>query len=154
MSATEAAGALSWEVMESRIRRYFDDCNSGDIERVAANFEPHGVHYFPPGTYEGPFKGARTIGAKWSAAVKNLGSYWTVDQVLCDPRTRRAVIEWTHFKRVPQIVLRGDEWYVFSARGLIEEIRAYYASPQDPSLKHLELGGFDYAGRGYPLMAP
>src|SRR6202034_4043011 len=137
MSATEAVGGLSWEVMESRIRRYFDDCNSGDIERVASNFEPHGVHYFPPGTYEGPFRGAHTIGAKWHAAVRNLGSYWTVDQVLCDPRSRR-----------------GDEWYVFSARGLIEEIRAYYASPQDPALKRLELGGFDYAGRGYPLTAP
>jgi hypothetical protein len=154
MSAQEAAGGLSWELLESRIRRYFDDCNSGDIERVAANFEPDAVHYFPPGTYEGPFRGARAIGAKWSAAVKNLGSYWTVDQVLCDPRTRRAVIEWTHFKRVPGIVLRGDEWYVFSARGLIAEIRAYYASPQDPSLQQLELGGFDYAGRGYPLAPP
>jgi hypothetical protein len=154
MTATEAAGELSRAVMESRIRGYFDDCNSGDIERVAANFEPYAVHYFPPGTYEGPFRGARTIAAKWSAAVKNLGSYWTVDQVLCDPRSRRAVIEWTHFKRVSGIVLRGDEWYVFSARGLIEEIRAYYASPQDPSLQQLELGGFDYAGRGYPLKAP
>ena len=106
--------------MESRIRGYFADCNSGDVERIAAHFEPHAVHFFPPGTYEGPFRGAHTIGAKWSAAVKNLGSFWTVDQVLCDPRTRRAVIEWTHFKRVPGIVLRGDEWYVFSARGLIE----------------------------------
>jgi hypothetical protein len=85
--------------------------------------------------------------------VRTLGSFWTVDQVLCDPPTRRAVIEWTHFKRTPGVILRGDEWYVFSARGLIEEIRAYYASPQDPALKSLELGGFDYAARGYPLKA-
>ncbi len=140
--------------MEARIRKYFDDCNSGDAGRVAANFEPGAVHYFPAGTYEGPFSSAVKIGEKWAAAVSNLGSYWTVDQVLCDPGTRRAVIEWTHFKRTPDIILRGDEWYVFSARGLIEEIRAYYASPQDPALKRLELGGFDYAGRGYPLKAP
>jgi len=140
--------------MESRVRQYFDDCNSGDVERIAANFEPHATHYFPPGMYEGPFRGARTIAQKWSAAVKNLGSCWTVDQVLCDPPTRRAVIEWTHFKRAHGVVLRGDEWYIFSERGLIEEIRAYYASPQDASLKALELGGFDYSGRGYPLEAP
>ena len=145
---------LTAAAMEARIRQYFDDCNSGDIERIAANFEPDGVHYFPPGTYGGPFRGATTIGGKWHSAVETLGSYWTVDQVICDASTRRAVIEWTHFKRRPDVVLRGDEWYVFSERGLIQEIRAYYASPQDATLKRLELGGFDYAGRGYPLKAP
>src|SRR5579872_5542341 len=117
---------LTADSMEARIRRYFEDCNAGDIERIAAHFEPEAVHYFPPGMYEGPFRGARTIAAKWRAAVQNLGSYWTVDQVICDPPRRRAVIEWTHFKRKQEITLRGDEWYVFSARGLIEEIRAYY----------------------------
>ncbi len=145
---------LTAESMEARIRRYFDDCNAGDLERIAAHFEPEAVHYFPPGMYEGPFRGARTIAAKWRAAVQNLGSYWTVDQVICDPSRRRAVIEWTHFKRKQEVTLRGDEWYVFSARGLIEEIRAYYASPQDSTLRTLELGGFDYAGRGYPMKAP
>jgi hypothetical protein len=148
------APGLSWEALERRIRGYFDDCNSGDAERIAANFEPDAIHYFPPGTYGGPFRGAATIAGKWSAAVQNLGSYWTVDQVLCDPPSRRAVIEWTHFKRKQGIVLRGDEWYLFSQRGLIEEIRAYYACPQDAALQRFELGGFDYSGRGYPLKAP
>ena len=41
-----------------------------------------------------------------------------------------------------------------SARGLISEIRAYYASPQDQSLTVLEIGGYDYAGLGYPVSAP
>jgi len=133
--------------MEASIRAY----NSGDIDRIAAFFEPAAVHYFPPGMYGGPFRGALTIARKWHDAVTTLGSVWTVDQVLCDPPTRRAVIEWSHFKRRTGVLLRGDEWYVFSPRGLIEEIRAYYASPQDASLQRLELGGFDYAGRGYPL---
>jgi hypothetical protein len=151
MTREPPSDGLSWEVMESRIRGYFDDCNSGDVARIAANFEPDGVHYFPPGTYEGPFRGAQTIAEKWHAAVEKLGSCWTVDNVICDPPRRRAVIEWTHFKRAQGVILRGDEWYEFSPRGLIREIRAYYASPQDPALKNLELGGFDYAGRGYPL---
>ena len=47
--------------MERRIRDYFDACNSGDVARIAAHFEPDAVHYFPPGMYEGPFRGAETI---------------------------------------------------------------------------------------------
>ena len=148
------AETISATGMEQRIRDYFAACNSGVVERIAAHFEPDAVHYFPPGMYEGPFRGALTIAKKWNQAVEKLGSYWTVDQVICDPVTRRAVIEWTHFKRNQGVILRGDEWYLFSPRGLISEIRAYYASPQDASLKALELGGYDYAGRGYPMKAP
>ena len=51
-------------------------------------------------------------------------------------------------------MLRGDEWYKFSERGLIQEIRAYYAAPQDQGLTVLEIGGYDYAGLGYPMSAP
>jgi hypothetical protein len=146
--------ALTAQGMEARIRDYFAACNTGDPANIIPHFEPDAVHYFPPGMYEGPFRGAETIARKWQGAVATFGSHWTVDQVIADPPTRRAVIEWTHFKRKQSVILRGDEWYVFSERGLIAEIRAYYASPQDGSLKTLELGGFDYAGRGYPLAAP
>ena len=149
-----ATQALSAAFMNTHIRAYFDACNSGDPARIATFFEPDAVHYFPPGMYGGPFRGALTIGRKWQAAVANFGSFWTVDSIICDPPTRRAVIEWTHFKRAHDTILRGDEWYVFTARGLIAEIRAYYASPQDPSLQRLEIDGFDYAGRGYPTAAP
>ena len=145
---------LTWSAMEARIRDYFAACNSGVVERIAAHFEPDAVHYFPPKMYEGPFRGALTIAGKWRDAVANLGSVWTIDQIICHPASRRAVIEWTHFKTKQGIILRGDEWYIFSKGGLIQEIRAYYASPQDPSLESLELGGFNYAGRGYPLKAP
>jgi ketosteroid isomerase-like protein len=141
--------------MEQLIRTYFEGCNEADVEKMAACFVPDGVHYFPPGMYDGPFRGARKIGEKWRAAVENFGSYWTVDQVIVDPDTDRAVIEWSHFKTRQGKILRGDEWYIFDpVSGLIREIRAYYASPQDASLERLELGGFDYAGRGYPAGPP
>ncbi len=149
--AAEPAGALSWEAMETRIRDYFDACNSGQVDRIAAHFEPDAVHYFPPGMYEGPFRGAEVIARRWNKAVEAFGSSWTVDQVICHPPSLRAVIEWTHFKPAQGVRLRGDEWYVFSPTGLIREIRAYYAAPQAPDMKLFELGGFDYAGRGYPL---
>lgn len=143
------------ERMASLIRRYFDACNAADVDGIAACFVSDAVHYFPPGMYGGPFRGARTIAERWRAAVETLGSYWTIDRLVCDPATHQAVIEWTHFKTRQGTVLRGDEWYLFdSDSGLIREIRAYYASPQDQSLDRLELGGYDYAGAGYATAPP
>jgi len=147
--------ALTSEAIERAITGYFEACNRGDPAAVAAYFTDDAVHYFPPGMYEGPFRGATTIGARWEDAVATFGSIWTIDQMLIDPDTGRAVIEWTHFKTIQGKTLRGDEWYVFDrSTGLIEEIRAYYASPQDPTLEMLELGGFDYQGRGYAIEPP
>lgn len=141
--------------MERLVRSYFAACNSADVDAVAACFTPDAVHYFPPGMYGGPFRGARTIGERWHAAVQNLGSYWTIDRFLCDPDADQAVIEWTHFKTRENSLLRGDEWYEFDGgTGLIREIRAYYASPQDSAIDRLELDGFDYEGQGYPHAPP
>ena len=41
-----------------------------------------------------------------------------------------------------------------AAEGMELTAAAMEARPQDATLKRLELGGFDYAGRGYPLKAP
>jgi hypothetical protein len=143
------------EEMEAKIRGYFAACNAADPEAIASFFTPDAVHYFPPGMYGGPFVGAAVIAARWVEAVANLGSIWTVDSVIADPSTGRAVIEWTHFKTKKGTVLRGDEWYQFDLEtGLIAEIRAYYASPQSSDLDRLELGGFNYETRGYPLEPP
>jgi hypothetical protein len=150
-----AENELTREQMERTMRDYFDACNRGDVEEIASYFTEDAVHYFPPGMYEGPFVGGRTIGERWAGAVKDLGSIWTVDQILTDPDSARAVMEWTHFKTTEGTVLRGDEWYDFDPEtGLIEEIRAYYAAPQSPDLDRHELGGFDYEERDYPVEPP
>lgn len=141
--------------MDRLIRTYFDGCNEADVEKIASCFTPDAVHFFPPGMYEGPFRGARKIAGKWWDAVNNLGSYWTVDRLLVEPLRYEAVMEWTHFKTKQNTILRGIEWYEFDqASGLIREIRAYYASPQAQGEDRLELGGFDYKGRGYPMAPP
>jgi methyltransferase len=141
--------------MEALMRRYFDACNEADVDKIAACFVPDAVHYFPPGMYDGPFRGAMTIAQKWRAAVETLGSCWTVDRLVTQPLIHVAVMEWTHFKTRQGTILRGIEWYDFDPdTGLIREIRAYYASPQAPELKQQELGGFDYAARDYPLSPP
>jgi hypothetical protein len=155
LAATTYPGVLTQQGMEATIRTYFDGCNEADLDKISACFVPDGVHYFPPGMYGGPFIGARTIAERWADAVAKLGSVWTIDNLVADASTGQAVIEWTHFKTFEGTVLRGDEWYDFDPEtGLIAEIRAYYASPQDPTLARLELGGFDYEGRGYAKRPP
>lgn len=147
MRQTSAAG------LEATIREYFDGCNEASAAKIIGCMEPDAVHYFPSGAPQGTFRGAVAIAEGWRAAVQNLGSVWTIDRVIVDAPRLEAVIEWTHFKRKQGIHLRGDEWYVFSERGLIREIRAYYAAPADgANPRPHELGDFDYAGRGYPLL--
>jgi ketosteroid isomerase-like protein len=143
---------VSAKGLEATIREYFDGCNEADIDKMVDCFEPDAVHYFPAGAPQGTFKGAQAIARGWVTAVHNLGSIWTIDRVLVDAARLEAVIEWTHFKPKQSIYLRGDEWYVFSHRGLIKEIRAYYAAPAVTETPRThELGDYDYAGRGYPM---
>jgi len=141
--------------MRELIARYFEACNAGDSDRIAACLTPEAVHYFPPGMYGGAFRGGRTIGDRWVAAHDQLGSRWALEKIAVDAEANTAVAEWSHYKTRQGKVLRGDEWYVFDAEsGLISEIRAYYASPQAPELGRLELAEFDYAERGYSIEAP
>ena len=74
--------------------------------------------------------------------------------MIVDAPRLEAVIEWTHFKPKQGVHLRGDEWYIFSKRGLIREIRAYYSCPPSIPARTHEIGNFDYRGRGYPMTPP
>ena len=145
---------LTAHALEATIRKYFDGCNEADAEKMTSCMEADAVHYFPAGAPQGTFVGAQAIAAGWIRAVENLGSIWTIDHVLIDAARLEAVIEWTHFKPKQGIHLRGDEWYVFSERGRIREIRAYYACPAATPARSHEFGDFDYTGRGYPLTPP
>ena len=141
--------------LEATIREYFAACNAADAAAISACFEPDGVHYFPAGAPQGTFAGAQAIAAGWVTAVRNLGSIWTIDRIIVDAPRLEAVIEWTHFKPKQGGYLRGDEWYLFSTRGLIREIQAYYACPPVATERRShELGNFDYPGRGYPMTPP
>ena len=135
--------------MEQAIRRYYAACNSGDVEAVAAFFTPGAVHYVPPG-YGGSPRGGRAIGEVIARLVQATASRWSIDQVVCDPGSNRAVIEWT--ARRTGALARGTEWYEFDpGTGLITEIRAYLASPPAAGASRLELEGFPYAERGYTM---
>lgn len=149
MRNTTAAG------LEATIREYFDGCNESSVEKMTRTMEPEAVHYFPDGAPQGTFFGAKAIADGWVNTVRNLGSIWTIDRILVDAGRLEAVIEWTHFKPKAGVYLRGDEWYVFSERGYIAEIRAYYACPAstEPVRSHM-LGDYEYDVRGYPMEPP
>lgn len=140
--------------LERAVRGYMDACTAGDATAIAGWLAPDARHYFPPDMYDGPWVGADLIAARWAEAVRERGSSWTVDAILVDTARRAAACEWTHHKAAAGVILRGAEWYEFDGDARITEIRAYYASPQATGLARLELGGFDYAGRGYPHAIP
>jgi len=143
---------LSDDQMERVIRRYYDGCNAADVAKMAGCFTPAAVHYFPPGMPGGPFRGAQAIAESWRRVVQKAQARWTIDALLLDPLTGRAVIEWSNFTQGRNALVRGTEWVEFDGEsGLIREIRAYLAAPLPRDLERAQLEGFDYIGRGYPV---
>lgn len=145
----EARVCLSKRGMQNWARGYLAACNAGDAARIAHYFEADATRYFPIGTHERPFRGAQEIGRRLAAAVRKYGWVWTLDQWLCEPDSRRAVLEWSMVGRGRPGVMRGTEWQLFSQCGLIQESRTYFAAAPDPAQAVAELHEFDYAGRGY-----
>ena len=138
--------------MEQLIRRYYAGCNEADVAKMAGCFTPDAVHYFPPGMPGGPFRGAQVIAESWRHVVQKAGARWTIDALLLDPASARAVIEWSNFTQGRNRLVRGTEWVEFDREsGLIREIRAYLAAPLPRDLEQAQLEGFDYTGRGYPM---
>ena len=138
--------------LESLLRAYFDACNAGDAKTVKACLAPNAVHYFPANERYGPWRGNKEIAEQWAAVVKNGKAHWTIDALLVDCKKAEAVVEWTQFRTKSGKHLRGVDWYVFDrASGLIAEIRAYYAADEHRGQAAHELGGFEYAKRGYPM---
>lgn len=145
------AAADRVELLKSQVRTYFDACNEGDHDKMAAVFSPDVAHYFPPGMF-GPCFGSREIADLWRGMIRQVGSRWTIDRMVCDGD--ELVVEWTHWQPRTDSYVRGAEWYEFDEAGLITVIKAYYASPRDRSLPANELAGYPYAELGYAMSPP
>ena len=108
-----------------RVRAYYDACNSGDADAVAAFFTDDAVHYF---TRLPPVRGARAIGEQTAQAVKHAQATWTVEHGI--EQGDEVAIEfanaWTDPRDGERKVIRGSEWLAFTPDGLIREVRAYY----------------------------
>ncbi len=139
------------ERMSATVRAYFDACNAASRERFAAVLADDCVHWFPPGT-GGPYVGREAIVSLWLTFVREKGSQWSIDRLVCDGQ--ELCIEWTHYKPLVGERIRGSEWYTFTADGKIDGIWAHYASPRDAGRAANELDGYPYAERGYQDSAP
>lgn len=136
--------------LESLVRAYFEACNAADAERFVKLFEPNAPHFLPKGMF-GPIYGPENLAAQWKKDVDGLGASWTIDNLMVDPEAGQATAEWTAFKPGAGKAFRGVDLFHFSERGLISEVRVYYATPRNEHIGINELGGFPYEERGWPL---
>jgi ketosteroid isomerase-like protein len=153
--AHRCAEPVTAQHLESLLRAYFDACNAGDRKTIAACLARDAVHYFPANERCGPWRGAAAIAEAWGQAQKHSRAIWTIDALMVDCARAEGVVEWTQFRTKSGKRLRGVDWYVFDrGSGLIAEVRAYYAADEHRGQPVHELGGFDYAKRGYPIAPP
>src|SRR5262249_2820720 len=134
------------------IRTYIQACNDADVEAIASCFCPGAVHYRGPA--DPKWEGPTTIGSNFAKRVRELGHYWTVDQLLIDVDRWAAALEGRGFDRQARFV-RGVDWFVFEPQTFcVQEVRPYTAAPVHPDMARQEFLDFDYAGRGYPTTLP
>ena len=137
------------EKMFRTVSKYFASCSGADAKGIIGCLNKDAVHYFPGWP---PVRGAKRIAELWVRLVEEEGSQWTIDRFLAG--ADGAVVEWTHFRTKGGKVLRGAEWYTFDEDGKIAELKAFYAAPHDPKSRRVELRGFPYRKRGYPMRSP
>jgi len=131
------------------VRRYFDGCNSGDLEVLLSTLAPDVVHYFLPSSRHS-VRGAETLAKYFQKSQNVLNQVWSIDHIIAqgDEVVSEFSSIWTPRKTQKRIITRGSEWYVM--RGArIAEVRAYFISDDSGNT---ELTGFPYAERGYPTL--
>jgi ketosteroid isomerase-like protein len=139
MTATEARNI---EV----VRRYFDGCNSGELDVLLSTLTPDVVHYFLPSRFP-PIRGADHLARYWRKYKTTLSPIWAIDHIIAqnDEIVSEWSCIWTPKETQRRLMMRGSEWYVMrDAR--IAEVRAYliYDDTRDA-----ELTGFPYGERCY-----
>ena len=139
MTATEAANI---EV----VRRYFDGCNSGNLEDLLGTLADDVVHYFLPARFP-PIRGAQHLARHWRKFKTVLDPLWSIDHIIGqdDEVVSEWSCLWTPRETGKRVIMRGSEWYVMRG-GRITEIRAYHIHDDAGDTG---LAGFDYAKRGY-----
>jgi ketosteroid isomerase-like protein len=130
----------------SVVLKYFDGCNTGDLEDLLSTLDPEVTHYFLPRQFK-PIEGAQHLAKYWRKFKILLNPTWKIDHIIA--RNDEVVSEWscqwtpegTKLRRM----MRGSEWYRMRD-GRIAEVRAYfdYSDSSDT-----ELTGFPYGSRGY-----
>lgn len=130
----------------SVVLKYFDGCNSGDLDTLLGTLDPDVVHYFLPARFP-PIRGAQHLAKHWRKFKNVLNPVWRIDRIMA--RDDEVVSEWSCLW-TPQgtshrVMMRGTEWYVMRA-GRIAEVRAYFLHDEAADA---QLTGFPYAQRDY-----
>ena len=131
------------------VKKYFDGCNSGDIDDLMSTLAPDVCHYFLPATFT-TIKGAQHLAKFWRKYKRALNPIWSIDNIIA--AGDEVVSEWSCIVTTPdthkQLMNRGSEWYVMRDARILE-VRAYFIASQESSI---ELADFPYAERGYLAM--
>ena len=130
----------------SVVLKYFDGCNSGDLEVLLSTLDPHVVHYFLPTRFP-PILGAEHLAKYWRKFKNLLNPVWRIDHIM--GRDDEVVSEWS-CRWTPQgtsrrVMMRGTEWYVMR-EGRIAEVRAYFLYDDSADA---QLTDFPYEERDY-----
>ena len=130
----------------SVVRRYFDGCNSGDLDVLLGTLTPDVGHYFLDRKFP-TNRGAEHLTKYWRKYKTVLDPIWSIDRIVA--QDHEVVSEWSRIwtpKQVQRRILtRRSEWYVMrDAR--IAEVLAYFTADDAATT---ELVGFPYGERSF-----
>ena len=130
----------------SVVVKYFEGCNTGNLDDLLSTLDPDVTHYFLPGQFK-PIRGAQHLAKYWRKFKSVLSPNWKIDHIIA--QDNEVVSEWsclwTPEATKLRLMMRGSEWYVMRD-GRISEVRAYFAYSDR---LNTELTGFPYGDRGY-----
>ena len=130
----------------SVVLKYFDACNSGDVDALLSTLDPDVVHYFLPARFP-PIRGAEHLAKHWRKFKHLLNPVWRIDRIMGqgDEVVSEWSCLWTPQSTSRRLMMRGTEWYVVRG-GRIAEVRAYFLHDDEADA---ELTGFPYSDRDY-----
>ena len=128
-----------------RLFDYFDSCNSGTAEQIAAHFTSDAVVY---DANSRPARGVAVIGPMWVKVRERWGgAVWSLLSTVVEED--RAAVEWAMEGTDPEtarmFTFRGSDHYEFRD-GLISEIRQWWTFDRD----RLDTGLVDHPSLGTP----
>jgi ketosteroid isomerase-like protein len=128
------------------VLKYFDGCNTGDLDDLLSTLDPDVIHYFLPQQFK-PIHGAQHLAKYWRKFKVLLNPTWKIDHILAqkDEVVSEWSCLWTPVGTDRRLMMRGSEWYRMR-EGRIAEVRAYFGYNDTANT---ELTGFPYGSRGY-----
>jgi ketosteroid isomerase-like protein len=128
------------------VLKYFDGCNSGDLDDLISTLDPEVVHYFLPQQFK-PIRGAQHLAKYWRKFKVLLKPTWKIDHIIAqgDEVVSEWSCLWTPEGTDLRLMMRGSEWYQMR-ENRIAEVRAYFGY-SDKS--NSELTDFPYGARSF-----